>query len=50
MSAQFFAEGYVTRFVECACEITRLEHSAENRCGIARIGTQVAVSEIPGRE
>ena len=50
MRAQIFGECNVARLVEGADEIARLEHRAQHRGGIARIGAQIAVAQIGGRK
>ena len=50
MCTQIFAESYVTRFVKGPGEVARLQHRAQNRCSIPRIGAQIAIAEISSRE
>ena len=48
MRADVLGEGDVARLVEGADEIARLEHRAQHRGRIARIGAQIAVAQIGG--
>ena len=50
MRAQVFGEINVARLVEGAGEIARLEHRAQHRSRIARIGAQITVAQIGGRK
>ncbi len=50
MRAEIFGENNVARLVEGADEIARLEHDAQHRGRIARIGAQIAVAQIGCRE
>ena len=46
MRAEILGEGDVARLVEGADEIARLQHGAQHRGRIARIGAQIAVAQI----
>ena len=46
MGAEIRAVRHVTRLVETADEIARLEHGLEHGCGIAGIGAQIAVTQV----
>jgi hypothetical protein len=50
MSTELFGECNVARLVEGADQIARLEHRFEHCCWIARVGPQIAVAQIGGRE
>ena len=46
MRAEIFGEGDVARLVEAADEVARLEHGAQHRGRIVRVGAQIAVAQI----
>ena len=48
MRAQILGKCDVARLVECAGEIARLEHRAQHRGRIARIGAQITLAQVGG--
>src|SRR6266849_6671614 len=50
MGAEFRGEIDVSRLVEASDEIARLEHGAQHRRRLARIGAQLAVAQVMRRE
>ena len=50
MRAQIFGEGDIARLVEGAGEVARLQHRAQHRGRVARIGAQIAVAQVGRRK
>src|SRR5262249_26088684 len=48
--AQIFAEGYIARLVKTAGEVACLQYDTQNRCRIARVGSQIAIAKIARRK
>ena len=46
MRAKILGEGNVTRLIESARQISRLQYRAQDRGGIIWIGAQVAIAQI----
>src|SRR5215470_7445509 len=48
--AKVFAEGYVARLVERSGQVACLQYDTQNRCGIARVSSKIAIAKITGRK
>ena len=46
MRAEIRGEIDILRLVEVSDEVARFEHRAQHRCGIPRIGPQIAVAQV----
>ena len=46
MGAEIRGERHVTRLIETADQVARLQHGLEDGRGIAGIGPQIAVSQV----